>query len=74
MSRPETPTCCTGWKQVTDDCPVCGPNGPCQEEPDRVKPSRQLGGLVALAFRRFAGVASMTEDRALRVRLSVVRG
>ena len=28
MSR-DTPTCFSGWKQVTDDCPVCGPFGPC---------------------------------------------
>lgn len=33
-------TCETGWKQVTDDCPVCGPDGPCEIEPDRVKPSK----------------------------------
>lgn len=37
--RQRVPTCCTGWKQVTDDCPMCGPDGPCQEEPDRVRPS-----------------------------------
>lgn len=37
--RTEAPTCIMGWKQVTDDCPECGPDGPCLYEPDRVKPS-----------------------------------
>jgi hypothetical protein len=37
--RGETPTCQTGWKQVTDDCPACGPDGPCTEEGGPLKPS-----------------------------------
>ena len=36
------PTCETGWKQVTDDCPVCGPAGPCEREPERVRRSIPL--------------------------------
>lgn len=38
-NRKDVPTCYTGWKQVWDDCPVCGPDGPCQEpeEAERIR-------------------------------------
>lgn len=44
--RLAAPTCDTRFKQVTDDCPVCGPKGPC---PDGLKPSRETRPILAAA-------------------------
>jgi hypothetical protein len=54
----DTPTCFTGWKQVTDDCPLCGPYGPCTAlDSEGDAPSPKPIPSFRLRLRRWMGVA-----------------